>query len=261
MATNQAQLLRDIFPDSQIQQQQHYEAIGSEYDAHYNDVHSQTYMRRFAFEPMFAGVDLAGANVLEAMCGGGQTTRYLLERKAVVTGLDISPQQITNFRSRHPDADAVCTSLLNSGLPSESYDVVAVVGGVHHMPPYVNECIAEIHRLLKPGGYFCFMEPHCESLADSIRRVWYRHDPLFATNEEAINMKELRSQFSREFEFEREQYLGNFGYLFVLNSMVFRIPVSLKGIYSPSMMALESLFNRVSGKPLSCFVAARWKKK
>ncbi len=105
------------------------------------------------------------------------------------------------------------------------------------------------------------MEPHSESLAEVFRRTWYKHDPLFAKNEAAINMTELRKSFNDRFDFKNELYLGNFGYLFVLNSMVFRIPKKLKTIYSPAMMVLESLVNKIAGKPLSCYVVGQWQKK
>ena len=129
------------------------------------------------------------------------------------------------------------------------------------MPPHVDQTLDEIHRVLKPGGSFCFMEPHSESLAEGFRRTWYKHDPLFAKNEAAINMSELRDKFKNHFDFRQEFFLGNFGYLFVLNSMVFRIPMRLKAIYAPAMSAVETMFNKIGGKPFSCFVVGQWQKK
>lgn len=246
---------------SEILQQAHYELISADYDAHYNDEFSQRYMLKFVFDAMFQGIDLRNTEVLEAMCGGGQTAEYLLNRHARVTGLDISPQQTAHFEKRHPWAKALTASMLSSGLQSDSFDLVSIVGGIHHMPPHVNETVLEVHRILKPGGYFCFMEPHSGTAVDRIRRAWYKRDPLFAKNEEAVNMSELHKNFAEHFEFKHEFYRGNFGYLFVLNSMVFRVPLFLKPFYSPSMMTFESLFNKIGGKTLSCFVVAQWQKK
>ncbi len=242
-------------------QKEQYERISPEYNIHYNDPYSQKYMRRFVFETMFAGIDLNNKNVLEAMCGGGQTAKYLLEKNARVTGIDISPQQIASFQQRHPSARTICASILNSGIESQTFDVVSVIGGVHHMPPYIAETLLEIHRILKPGGYFCFMEPHRESMLETFRKAWYKRDNLFAENEEAVNMSELRSEFNNHFEFIHEHYLGNIAYLLVLNSMVFRIPIKLKKFYSPALIAIESLSNKILGKPFSCFVIAQWQKK
>ncbi len=114
-----------------------------------------------------------------------------MNKNADVTGLDISLQQTENFKRRHKGAIVLCDSILDSGIADESFDVVAVVGGIHHMPPHVDESILEIHRILKPGGYFCFMEPHSESLAEIFRRAWYKRDSLFAENEAVINISKL----------------------------------------------------------------------
>lgn len=251
----------EIGASSELLQHAHYERISHDYDAHYNDAYSQRYMNRFVFEAMFKDIDLTDLDVLEAMCGGGQTTEYLLDRRAFVTGLDISPQQTDHFARRHPRATTITASMLNSGLEDSSFDLVSIVGGIHHMPPNVDEAITEVHRILKPGGYFCFMEPHSEAVVDRVRREWYKRDPLFAENEEAINMSELHEKFADRFEFKSEHYRGNLGYLFVLNSMVFRVPLFLKPLYSPAMMAAESFFNRIGGKSFSCFVVAQWRKK
>lgn len=261
MISEQVQYFPTALPNTEIIQKQHYERIAAEYDVHYNDLYSQKYMQRFVFEPMFAGIDVENKSVLEAMCGGGQTTKFLLDNRAKVTGLDISPQQTANFKRRHQRAGVLCGSILNSGIASESFDIVTVVGGIHHMPPYTNESVLEIHRILKPGGYFCFMEPHSESVAESFRRAWYKRDSLFAENEAAVNMSELHERFSRYFDFKNEHYLGNLGYLLVLNSMVFRVPLKLKPLYSPALIKTESVLNKIGGKLFSCFVVAQWQKK
>ena len=59
---------------SERQQQAHYDHIAADYEAHYSDVWSVEYRRRFIYEPMFAVLDLSGMKVLDAMCGSGQTT-------------------------------------------------------------------------------------------------------------------------------------------------------------------------------------------
>ena len=150
--------------------------------------------------------------------------------------------------------------VLETGIPSDSFDVVTVIGGIHHTPPYEIEAIEEIHRILKPRGHFCFMEPHSESIAEVFRKTWYKYDPLFAKNEAAVSMKRLHSEFADRFDFKSEQFLGNVGYLLVLNSMVFRIPPVIKRAYSPVLIAGERLLNRVLGKPFLVLWSANGKR-
>src|SRR5690242_17419613 len=92
---------------SERQQQKHYDEIAADYETHYSDEWSLEYRRRFIYEPMFEGIDLSGMEVLDAMCGSGQTTSYLLTRGAKVTGLDISNEVIDQFQSRWTEAKAV----------------------------------------------------------------------------------------------------------------------------------------------------------
>src|SRR5262249_53337800 len=155
---------------------------------------------------------------------------------------------------------AVCASILDTGLESNSFDTVVIVGGLHHLHPNVNAAISEIHRILKPGGYLCFCEPHKSSFPDLIRQRWYPYDSLFADNEEAINLRAMKREFSSCFSFIREKYLGNFAYLLVLNSMIFRIPLRLKHFYTTPLLFFESLISPIQGRFLSCFVVCQWRK-
>jgi SAM-dependent methyltransferase len=260
--TEPADAVAAISPnDVELAQQQHYDEIAVAYDAHYSDATSRAYRWRFIYEPMFAGIDMTGMNVLDAMCGSGQTTEYLLSRGASVTGLDISGEVIDSFHTRWPSATGMRSSLLASGLPENGFDCIAVVGGLHHIHPHVEQALCEIHRLLKPGGYFCFMEPHSGSFPNVIRKFWYKHDRYFSDNEAAIDLDALERSFDTRFSFRRVHYQGNVAFLLVLNSLIFRIPAGMKRYYSPLLMPAESLINRIQGKLLSCFVVAQWQKK
>jgi hypothetical protein len=42
--------------------------------------------------------------------------------------------------------------------------------------------------------------------------------------------------------------------------MVFRVPLSLKRIYSPALLAVESVIERMQGRLMSCFVVSQWQK-
>jgi len=97
-------------------QELHYDRISPQYELHYGDPCSQEYRDRFINQPMFAGIDLHGLDVLEAMCGNGQTTEFLLSRGARVTGLDISTAEIDSFQQRWPGSHATCGSMLSSGF-------------------------------------------------------------------------------------------------------------------------------------------------
>jgi SAM-dependent methyltransferase len=246
---------------SEQAQQEHYDLIAPEYEAHYSDAASLEYRRRFIYEPMFDGLDLSEKNVLDAMCGSGQTTNYLMTRGARVTGLDLSHNVIAQFRAQWPNCNAVERSILESGFQDNSFDCISIVGGLHHMHPHLNQTVREIHRILKPGGHFCFMEPHAGSLPNLIRRVWYKHDRFFADNEAAIDLNSMKTEFGSQFNFNTVSYRGNVAFLLVLNSLIFRIPLGLKPHYSPLLMSVEATLSKVQGKLNSCFAVGQWQKK
>ena len=246
--------------DSERQQQEHYDRIAADYEAHYSDEWSVEYRRRFIYEPMFDGLDLSRMKVLDAMCGSGQTTSYLLTRGADVTGLDISNEVVETFQQRWSNTSVLKRSLLDSGLADNSFDCVAVVGGLHHIHPNVRPALREIHRVLKPGGYFCFMEPHTGSLPDVVRRIWYRFDRFFSDNEAAIDVARLQNDFRNRFELKQVNYLGNIAFLLVLNSLIFRIPPTSKRFFAPLLMKLEPVVNKLQTKLTSCFVVTQWQK-
>jgi len=245
---------------SERRQQEHYDEISADYEAHYSDEWSLEYRRRFIYEPMLEGLNLSGMNVLDAMCGSGQTTEYLLARGANVTGLDISNEVIETFQARWNNATAVKRSLLDSGLPDNAFDCVVIVGGLHHIHPHVKRAVTELHRVLKPGGYLCFMEPHSNSFPDLVRRVWYRFDHFFSDNEASIDVERLRQDFQSQFELKQVKHLGNVAFLLVLNSLIFRLPHSVKKLVSPFLLRVEPLLNRVQTKLTSCFVVTQWRK-
>ncbi|HEY2972804.1 MAG TPA: class I SAM-dependent methyltransferase [Pyrinomonadaceae bacterium] len=243
-------------------QRQHYNRIAAEYEAQYGDVDGVTYREEFLYRPMFAGLDLEGRSVLEALSGSGHATGYLLrDKKALVTGLDISEEAIASFKTRWPACQAICSSITASGLPDESFDCIVVVMGLHHLQPHLSDVLSEIHRLLRKGGVFCFAEPHRESAFSRLRAIWYRHDSLFADNEESLDIEPLKRECEGLFEFRVEKYVGSVAYLLVLNSMIFRVPLWLKRMYSPALMCLEKMLAGFHSRRFSLAIICQWKRK
>ncbi len=252
--------MQQVYDSTERLQADHYNRIAQDYSIHYGDKYSQEYRNQFINRHLFEGIDLKGKKVLEAMCGSGETTAYLLAHGAEVTGLDVSDSEIEKFKTRWPEADGVCSSIFETHFEDESWDCVVVVGGLHHLHPHLSDALREMHRILKKDGYLCFAEPHKGTIFDTIRQWWYRHDDLFAANEEAIDVVALKDEFKDRFQTKSEVYSGNVGYLFVLNSMVFRIPIGIKKLYSPLFLRLEAFFEKYQNPRFSCMAQAQWRK-
>ena len=247
--------------DIEARQGAHYDQIAEGYEAHYSDEWSTLYRRRFVYEPLVEGVEIGGRKVLDAMCGSGQTASFLVEKGGDAYGLDVSEQVIRQFQAKLPGATAVQGSILQTEFEDEFFDAVFVTGGLHHVHPKVPEAVNEIHRILKPGGWLCFFEPHAGAMADAARRLWYRFDPLFEENEAAVDIDELVRLNRDRFDFVTLRYSGGPAYLLVYNSMVFRLPRSWKRYYTSPLLWLERRLERFQGKRTSCFALVQWRKR
>ncbi len=80
------------FSESEKKQSEYYNKIAETYDLHYSNQYALEY-RHQLYKNILKSIDLENCRALDAMCGGGQTTGFLLENKSLVTGLDISMQQ------------------------------------------------------------------------------------------------------------------------------------------------------------------------
>jgi hypothetical protein len=86
-------------------------------------------------------------------------------------------------------------------------------------------------------------------------------DPLFESNEAAVDVEGLMEAQRHRFEFIKTRYTGGLAYLLVYNSMVFRAPHALKRVYTPPLLALEAVTQGFGGRRLSCMVLAQWRKR
>lgn len=107
---------------------------------------------------------LKGA-VLELCCGSGMFTVHLPRTYDSLTGLDISQSLLNTLKQRAPHINAVQGNAQELQFPNDSFDVVLIFAGLHHLPNY-QQCIEESRRVLRPGGVFTCLEPN--------NKAWYR---------------------------------------------------------------------------------------
>lgn len=102
--------------------------------------------------------DLRGKRVLEVSCGHGGGASYLARTfaPAEYVGLDLNPEGIRHCQQRHvvPGLRFVRGDALDLPFADESFDVVVNVEASHCYPDF-GKFLAEVARVLKPGGTFC----------------------------------------------------------------------------------------------------------
>ncbi len=120
----------------------------SAFDAYYDQYYP--YLRRF-----LRLEKLAGKRVLELGLGSGFTLQKISQHAALTVGADLSGEtvRLNQKRQQHFGSSfrLVNTSAVQLPLQQDSFDAVVTIGCLHHIPD-IRGAIAEIHRVLKPGG-------------------------------------------------------------------------------------------------------------
>jgi len=94
------------------------------------------------------GVD-RGDRLVDIACGSGLAVELGRLRGASCAGIDASPRLIAVARDRSPDADLRVGDMHALPWPDASFDVATSFRGIWGTTP---EALAEIHRVLVPGG-------------------------------------------------------------------------------------------------------------
>jgi SAM-dependent methyltransferase len=93
--------------------------------------------------------------VCDLGCGPAQIARYLRDRRVDAYGADFSAGMLVEAHRLNPDLQFVQTSMLDLGLRSETFAGVAAFYSIIHIPrSKVVEALAEVRRVLRPGGLF-----------------------------------------------------------------------------------------------------------
>lgn len=156
-------------------------------------------VQRFYEMPLLRrlGGTVEGGRVLEVGCGRGVGLPLILGTFLATTavGIDLDPAQIARARKRlagQYDGRIVLhvASATQLAFADASFDAVFDFGILHHVPAW-QAGIAEIRRVLKPGGKFFFEEVTKAALNRWIYRAFFKH-PTENRFSEAEFLNELR---------------------------------------------------------------------
>lgn len=116
----------------------------------------------------------AGQQVLDVGCGVGNDLSRFRRGGAIVTGIDIAPHSIelarNNFAQRGLEGDFLVMNGEKMTFPDDTFDVV-YCHTVLHFTPRPEKMIAEIRRVLKPGGVAILMTVNRRSWLNFLHKV------------------------------------------------------------------------------------------
>ncbi len=241
-----------------IDQKKRYDAEAIQHSEHYNDKYTQMYRDEFIRKPLFKE-SLKGMYILDAMCASGIETGFLIKKGADVVGVDISKKNVEEYKRRW-NKPCYMNSIHKTDFSDNSFDAIYICGGLHHVLPLLDETILEIHRILKPGGLFYFVEPNKDTWINKIRKFWYKVDSKFTDDEEAISYQNTLKPFLiKGFKEISLNYGGNIAYIIIGQSLTLGIPKKYKKYLSPVSFFLERILCKFPIVP-KLFFTAVWEK-
>ena len=100
-----------------------------------------------------------GERAYDLACGTGDLARLVADRGAVVVGLDLAPRMLQQARAaaRHGSLGVVAGDLMDLPFASASASLVTIGYGLRNAP-VLGRALAEIHRVLVPGGRVLSLE-------------------------------------------------------------------------------------------------------
>jgi SAM-dependent methyltransferase len=138
----------------------------------YTELNATSLLNEYYNRPALAELagEVAGRRILDVGCGSGPIMADLRDRGAIVTGVDSSAGMLEQARARLGTATDLRVVDLAGPLPFEDaiFDDVIASQVLHYLKDW-GPILAELHRVLKPGGRLIVSEEHPSAIFFSDR--------------------------------------------------------------------------------------------
>ena len=205
-------------------------------------------------------------DVLEAMCGFAEGKNIIekgLGRRVSYTGFDYSQNVVTRLKLTSPELNVECADVTKY-RSANSYDIVILLGGLHHVPDHASNVVVNLSSLLRRGGQFINLEPtNGNPVARMVRDSIYKRNSLFdSETERAFDIDTLFSYFrDAGLSLSSVMYPGLLSYILYYNPDAFP-SLNLGGERCVrAAFAADRLFLRTAiGRFLSFATLSAWRK-
>ncbi len=147
-------------------------------------------------------IPLSGQLWLDGGCGTGFLSRQLLARGCSVIGVDASTEMLRIAQSQTPEEmESAClycrvATIECLPLPDASFDGVVCSSVIEYLDR-PEACLAELSRVLKPGGILLLSAPNRQSLLRRCLKLAYAVSGVFSANPWPDYMGYSMNEYSR----------------------------------------------------------------
>ena len=150
---------------------------------------------------------LGHARVLELGCGRAEATRAIAQRHpdAHITAMEVdTTQHAINIAQRDlANVEYVAGGAQAIPAPDASFDIVMMLKSLHHVPgDLLDAALAEIHRVLVPGGLVYVSEPVFAGAYNDVVKIFHDEERVRIAAFEALQ----RAVDSRRYDLVCERF-------------------------------------------------------
>lgn len=161
-------------------------------------------------------LDLNHKHILDLGCGSAHLSRMLIEENKNLTlvAMEIDPlQHAKNLQTPHNNIEFVCAGAQEIPENDATFDIVFMFKSLHHVPiPLMGKSLNEIHRVLKPTGKACIVEPIYDGKFNDLLKIFHDEkkvrEAAFSAIKNAVQSKLFKS--ANQHFFFTETHYDNF---------------------------------------------------
>ena len=174
-----------------------FDDIAGRYSAKDRDAACRLARRHRLRQTMAAVPGQRFGRVLELGCGAGYSAVYLRGMYSQYVGVDYAENLIRYARRHNASPHAAFHNVnIRDYTPKEAFDVVFMVGVLHHLDR-PHDMVRHIASLVRPGGWFAVNEPQpANALIRAARRVRAGLDRSYSREQAQIAAPELKSMLT-----------------------------------------------------------------
>lgn len=188
------------------------------------------YYRKILFAYCLKGIEFEKKRfyVLEPMCGFGTGKKIMDEiygkERVIYSGFDACSEIIDIAQKLNPYADFRVGDVLDM-TDKKKWDVLIVLGGVHHVPAYAPEVFEKFYEALVPGGILINFEPTYNNVFTKLvtKGIYHKSSSFENETERRFSLNELNFMYKvAGFKIKKQLYPGLLSYLLWYNPQIFK---------------------------------------